>query len=154
MSLLELEERLKLMRAKVAAEEERRRAEIIADREEKAVELAVKAELLQGYRKRGLLEGQKSRQEAAAKQKAQEAVQSEIRLKSAIQLDKKLREKAEIRRQLEEKLKADERDSKLKAQFMGAEAGQREAKRFTDLTMGQEREMKVRQMHRLKESRC
>ena len=44
-------------------------------------------------------------------------------------------------------------DSKLKAQFMGAEAGQREAKRFTDLTLGQEREMTVRQRERLKHSR-
>lgn len=153
MSLLELEERLKLMKETVAREEERRRAEIQADKEDKAAEFAAKAALLQEYRKMGLAEGQKKREDAVASRQRLNNKQAEIRLQGAIELDKRLKEKAEIRRKLEEKLSGDERDAKLKAQFMGAEAGQREQKRFTDLTHGQEREQLVRQRERLKTSR-
>lgn len=145
MSLAELRERLALARAREAQDVERRRAEIVAGKQEKADDIAARLGAIAGYRRLGAAQAEEARARARAEKAARAEADKGRREEATLKLEaarEELRGKARL---AHEALALELRQIKVKSQFLGANKEAVEGAKFASLEHGAAREAAVLQ---------
>lgn len=149
MSLSELRERLKMLKAKEAAEIELKRDRIIEKKEEKQHEIFDKAANLGKIRRLAHEEGVVRKAETKRREAEEERQRILIREKCTVEAADKIKAKKKARADEEARLKRELKEISIKRQFLAANAEMVEKKAHAEQQGGLEREAKDRQSIKL-----
>ncbi|QDZ23303.1 hypothetical protein HOP50_10g58410 [Chloropicon primus] len=152
MPLTELHERLKLEREAAQEEERNRRAKIRLMKMQRSEKLSsLLAENTQ-FRKIASIQGAARRTHKVEKEKLQINKEREKLEKSMMKTYSRLKEKQTQRNEAIQALKKEEQEILAQQQSQAATKGAVEEKKFRELTMGAEREIKLKQVEKKKEA--
>ena len=152
MPLTELRERLKLERQAAIDEEKNRRAKIRLEKMGRAQKISSLLAENSQFRKIASIQGAARRTLKVEKEKRQILKEQEKLEKSMMKTYSKLREKQTKRNEEVLALKKEEQDIRAQQQSQAATKGAVEEKKFRELIMGAERELKFKQVEKKKEA--
>jgi len=154
MSLAELRERLLIVEEQQQEDEENRRAKIKIDKNEKEADLAQRAGRLASMRERAASEAAAKRDKHKAAVRSAEEERRERVADAQLKVKATLEEKRQARLQKEAELANELKRIRIKNQFLEADKGAVERKKWESQLVGEQREIMLRQRLKQEEAQA
>lgn len=145
MSLVELRERLRIVKARDAEEVVEKRKAIMQVKQEKEKKLKARLENIRRVRKMAYKDAREQRRRLKQREMEEKREEQEVADRAVKEVAKRLDAKRAARQKELDELAAEEEKIAKKRQFLGAAASMVEEKKFEELLLGADREARVMQ---------